>query len=109
MGNGVSEWRRILEGMSGGTFAVRLQATLTGLRCSYAFTPAGLRSGGATWQWIVSRNFEFLRLRGRWTSARTLEAYIQECATQISEGERTRRKTEWFEQLEESGIVVIEN
>jgi len=41
-------------------------------------TPAGLRGGGATDYWISCRNVPAVRRRGRWTSERTLERYLQE-------------------------------
>jgi len=40
--------------------------------------PAGFRGGGATDAWIRSRDVPSIRRRGRWTSERTLERYLQE-------------------------------
>jgi hypothetical protein len=45
-----------------------------------AFPTSGLRAGGTTYLWIISRNFQLVRLRGRWVDPRTLEHYIQEAA-----------------------------
>ena len=45
---------------------------LTGL------TLASLRAGGATWLFESTRDLELVRWRGRWSSMRTLEIYIQE-------------------------------
>ena len=40
--------------------------------------PAGSRGGGATDAWIRTRDVPGIRRRGRWTSERTLERYLQE-------------------------------
>jgi len=40
--------------------------------------PAGFRGGGATDAWIRTRDVPGIRRRGRWTSERTLERYLQE-------------------------------
>ena len=37
------------------------------------YTPASLRSGGATWHWLTRRNLPELRLRGRWSSEKPME------------------------------------
>ena len=43
-------------------------------------TVHGLRGGGATEHWLSQRDIPNLRRRGRWTSERTLERYVQEGA-----------------------------
>ena len=35
----------------------------------------------ATHHWVTFRNFGWLRLKGRWLVARSLEHYVQECTT----------------------------
>jgi len=40
--------------------------------------PAGLRGGGATDAWVRTRDVPGIRRRGRWTSEKTLERYLQE-------------------------------
>ena len=42
------------------------------------YTLRGLQGGGATDHWLQYRGLPQLRRRGRWTSERTLEKYIQE-------------------------------
>ena len=44
-------------------------------------TLASLRAGGATWMFEVSGDLELVRWRGRWSSSRSLEVYIQEVAS----------------------------
>ena len=41
-------------------------------------TLGSLRPGGATWLYRATDNSELVRFRGRWTSLRMLEIYIQE-------------------------------
>ena len=41
-------------------------------------TWAGLRAGGATDHWLRNKNLPALRRRGRWSSEKTLERYVQE-------------------------------
>ena len=43
-------------------------------------TPASLRSGGASWLYLCGMPLEEIRWRGRWSTVRTLEVYIQELA-----------------------------
>lgn len=43
-------------------------------------TLAGLRAGGATFQYLAGISLEQIRWNGRWQAPRTLEFYIQECA-----------------------------
>ena len=47
---------------------------------SLQLTLHGLRGGGATEHWLSQRDIPGLRRRGRWTSERTLERYVQEGA-----------------------------
>ena len=42
------------------------------------YTLHGLRGGGATDHWLQYRDLAQLRRRGRWTSERALERYVQE-------------------------------
>ena len=41
-------------------------------------TPASLRAGGASALYDATENIEFVRHRGRWTSAKMVEIYVQE-------------------------------
>ena len=45
---------------------------------SWGLRPASLRGGGATEHFLKYGNSPLLRRRGRWTSERTLEPYLQE-------------------------------
>ena len=42
--------------------------------------PGSLRPGGATWLLQATENSELVRRRGRWTSTKVLEIYLQETA-----------------------------
>jgi hypothetical protein len=62
---------------------------LTGILVQYFGVPfsertgvtlAGLRAGGATFQYLAGVSLEQIRWNGRWQAPRTLEFYIQECA-----------------------------
>ncbi len=65
------------------TFGRRLERILEALGCPGAFTPGGLRAGGATHFWMIYRDQGSVRLRGRWMSVRSLEHYLQECIFSI--------------------------
>jgi len=73
-------------------------ATLFGQACAglgiqcLGLTPAGLRGGGATDYWIRTRDVPNVRRRGRWTTERTLERYLQEGAA-LSQRERLEPAT----------------
>ena len=54
-------------------------------------TPAGLRGGGATHDWLRTRDLPALRRRGRWNREATLERYLQEG---VFYSEALRRQTE---------------
>ena len=45
------------------------------------YTPSSLRAGGATFEYLSSTPIPELRFRGRWMVEKTLDHYIQECAT----------------------------
>lgn len=94
-------------GMSQSTLADRLERILKVLGLEGLFTLAGLRAGGATWQWIVKRNFDELRIRGRWAAQKTLEAYIQECAAQLQEGSVSRRQRTQIAELGAAGADMV--
>ena len=51
-----------------------------GLPCggSEGLALGSIRPGGATWLYRITENSELVRFRGRWSSLRTLEVYIQE-------------------------------
>ncbi len=44
------------------------------------YTPASLRSGGATFWYQLTESPDYVRFKGRWSNARMLEVYIQEVA-----------------------------
>ena len=54
------------------------QRQLRNLGVSHQHYTHGLRGGGATRHWLQCLDLPQLRRRGRWTSGRTLERYIQE-------------------------------
>ena len=60
-------WHRALAGL-------RMPASADGP----GFTPAGLRGGGASEHYLVHRDVQGLRRRGRWTQVTTLDRYLQE-------------------------------
>ena len=82
--------------LSAGAFAHRLKLIQAALGLPPWVTPGSFRPGGATLLWLRFRNFESIRLRGRWAApGRTLEHYLQECLTYYGEGslaEHTRKK-----------------
>ena len=48
------------------------------------FTPAGLRAGGATHDYLNGSTVERLMWRGRWAALSTLKHYVQECASVLA-------------------------
>jgi hypothetical protein len=48
------------------------------------FTPAGLRAGGATHDYLAGSPVERLMWRGRWAALSTLKHYVQECASVLA-------------------------
>ena len=48
------------------------------------FTPAGLRAGGATHDYLMGNTVERLMWRGRWLALSTLRHYVQECASVLA-------------------------
>lgn len=96
-------------GMSNSTFVDRVSRILKKLGLDDLFTPAGLRTGGATHEWVRRRNFDQLRLRGRWMNAKTLESYIQESITQIALGNLAERDKKRLEALGTEGFHLISN
>lgn len=75
-------------------FRARLIKLLAALGTPNIITPSSFRAGGATWHWIKRRNFEELRLRGRWLVPKTLEVYIQECTSFLGEASLSDRQLE---------------
>ena len=45
------------------------------------YTPASLRAGGATHEYLSNRPIAEIKFRGRWGAEKSLEHYIQECST----------------------------
>ena len=48
------------------------------------FTPAGLRAGGATHDYLEGNAVERLMWRDRWEALSTLNHYVQECASVLA-------------------------
>ena len=48
------------------------------------FTPAGLRAGGATHDYLAGSPVERLMWRGRWAALTTLKHYVQECTSVLA-------------------------
>ena len=69
------------------TFDKRFQTVLKALNLEHMYTPASLRTGGATEEWVRFRDIQALRLRGRWMQLRTLEHYVQEAVAMLGEEE----------------------
>ena len=73
-----------------------------------AFTPAGLRGGGATEFFLATRDIATLRRRGRWTQIQTLERYLQEgvvCSHDRSVAEPSRLRVK---HLAELGVSIFQ-
>lgn len=66
-------------------FYRRLAALLQALGIPQLLSPFSFRAGGATQHWLTVRDFQSLRLRGRWVIVRSLEHYIQECISSLQE------------------------
>ena len=64
-----------------------MQILLSALRfCDVHFTPACLKAGGATYDYLTHFSVPRLRLKGRWSSDKSLDHYVQEStALMISE------------------------
>eukprot|EP00971_Amphidinium_carterae_P195176 3873124-Amphidinium_carterae.1 len=56
-----------------------------------AWTPSGLRGGGATEQYLHCRDVQALRRRGRWTQLSTLDRYLQEGALLLAQSQLPHR------------------
>ena len=69
-------------------FAHRLRLIQRAIGVPELVTPGSFRPGGATLMWVTYRNFEAIRLRGRWGApGKTLEHYLQECMVYFGEGQ----------------------
>ena len=71
------------------TFARRFKMLQTALGVRFPVTPASLRAGGATHEYLRSGDINRLLLRGRWASHRSLLHYVQECTTAMRAGLET--------------------
>ena len=90
------------------TLGNRLTAVLLSLGIPGFFTLASFRTGGATEDWIRNRDLPSLRLRGRWALEQTLEHYVQEAMTFLTEEEippESRRRSQQLSQLAPSLIA----
>ena len=88
------------------TFARRLKKILSHLNIEDLFTPGGLRPGGATAEWIRFRNFENLRIRGRWAISRTLEHYVQECVASLNTTLLSDHQMALLEEVSRHGLTM---
>jgi hypothetical protein len=68
-------WSQVLRVLKVGT--VNHQALLLSPGPDKAWSPAGLRAGGATWDYICFQNLDRLMWRGRWASMTVLQHYVQ--------------------------------
>jgi hypothetical protein len=93
--------------LSGATYDKRFGQLLTAIGLQPGdFTPAGLRAGGATEEWVRFRDIQALRLRGRWMQLRTLEHYVQEAVATLGVQRFSPRQMELMEKLAgEAGAV----
>ena len=58
--------------------------------------------------WLTQRNFEAVRLRGRWAApGRTLEFYLQECLTFYGEGSFTAQQQQRIRTLAGAAVELI--
>ena len=64
--------------------AFKRAAAGVGLRHA-RLTPYSLRRGGATHEYLASKNLERVMLRGRWSSIRTAKIYIEDGAAILAE------------------------
>jgi len=68
----------------------------------HVFTLAGLRAGGATWEYLSDTPIANLKFRGRWAAESSLEHYVQECVAFLDFerlSEETRRKIDALAQM----------
>eukprot|EP00971_Amphidinium_carterae_P238875 4741899-Amphidinium_carterae.1 len=63
------------------------------------FTPAGLRSGGATHHFLVHQDIPRLRRRGRWQQDKTLEHYLHEVIYAMEMAKLTSRQVSKVQHL----------
>lgn len=94
-------------GFTSSTLNKRLSTILAALGVPDLFTLAGLRAGGATWEWLTNRNFSDLRLRGRWMNAKTLESYIQEAVAELTLGSLSQATVRRLEAVGEATAALV--
>ena len=92
--------------LSEATFGKRFDQILTALGIQGAFTPAGLRAGGATEEWLRFRDFSTLRLRGRWMVPRTLEHYVQEAVAALNMTQVSTQQLIFLEDMAAETLAV---
>jgi hypothetical protein len=63
------------------TFFARFHDVVAALGLPKVWTPASLRSGGATYLYRAGAAVDWIRLRGRWRTLAALEHYIQEAVS----------------------------
>jgi hypothetical protein len=71
--------------MSAGTWGRRLATLLAHLHLGHLpYTPACFRAGGATYEYLRHKDVALLRLKGRWSSEKSLDRYVQEATALLS-------------------------
>lgn len=85
--------------MTYAAFRARLIKLLHAIRMDGCITASSFRAGGATWHWLRRRNFDELRLRGRWLVPKALEVYIQECTSFLGESQLSSSQLALLEAL----------
>ena len=94
--------------LSPAAFAQRLRLIQQAIGVPPLVTPGSFRGGGATHMWLTQRNFEAVRLRGRWAApGRTLEFYLQECLTFYGEGSFTAQQQQRIRTLAGAAVELI--
>jgi hypothetical protein len=89
-------------------FANRIRIIQRAIGMPEWVTPGSFRPGGATYMWLVYRNFESVRLRGRWAApGRSLEHYLQECMAYYGEGNLEPRIRDRIKQLSSQAMPLV--
>jgi hypothetical protein len=91
-------------------FANRLRIIQRAIGMPEWVTPGSFRPGGATFMWLLYRNFEAVRLRGRWAApGRSLEHYLQECMAYYGEGNLEPRLRDKIKVLADQAMPLVSN
>ena len=77
------------------------------LGVGHTYTLAGLRGGGATYIYLRDRNIPDLMRRGRWTSIKTLEHYIQLAGAGLTQHGWSEQTIEKLTKLAEPRMALL--